>query len=108
MEDIHVFHKNMFCPVIVAIDEVLHLGINQLGGFIGHVLGLGHRTTKEHLAILFSVEHGPHLFRHPPLGHHLARKISCPLNVIGSPCGHLLTAIDDLFGDATTIEAGDH
>ena len=108
MQNVEVVHQYVLGSVVVTVDDVLDLGIDSPRRVIRHMLGLGHRAAEEHLALLFGIQHRAHLFGHAPLSDHLAGDIGGPFDVVGGSGRHLLTTIDDLFGNPTTIEAGDH
>ena len=62
--------------IVVAIDDLLDLCIDDAGGIVRHVLGLGHAAAEEDFTVLFCVKHGAETLGHAPLGHHLARAMS--------------------------------
>ncbi len=108
VQHVHVIQQDLLGTVVVAVDHLLDLSIDNAGSVIGHVLGLGHAATEEHLAIFFRVEHGTETLGHAPLGHHLAGDVGGTLDVVGCTGRYLLGTVDQLFRQTATVQAGDH
>ena len=87
---IHMVGQNLFSTLVGCIDELTHLTVNLERYMIGIVLGLVKITAQENFALARTIYDGAQLFAKAILGHHAARQIAGPLNIVGSAGGDII------------------
>ena len=61
--------------VVAALDQALDLGVDDLGGVFGDVLGARHRVAQEHLFLVVAVGDDAERVGVAPAGDHVARQL---------------------------------
>ena len=91
-------HQDLPRPVERLVEEPLDLVVHHLGGALGDLAPLANLAAQEDLLLLVAHGHHADALAHAELGHHAARDVGGPLDVVAGAGRDLVGAEHQLFG----------
>ena len=105
IKEIHVVSQELHATLILLVHDALDLSVHLLLQSLRHGRSpLSHEVTAHEgtAALLASQETLANFRRHAKGHHHLLGDLRALLEVVGGTSGHIVLAVDDLFGQAPT------